>query len=141
MEELNFGVCNKTYSVNGGAEISFNPADISFANRVYDLLKNLEERQKEKPPADIMDVFEVARIRDEQMRSDIDSVFGPGTCEKIFGSTNVFSPSGGIPLCMHFIMAVIDEIDAASEKETKFSPAVEAYMKKYESKYGKYVKK
>ena len=141
MVELNFGVCNKTYSVNGGAEISFNPSDINFANRVYDLLKKLEERQKEKPPADIMDVFEAARIRDEQMRSDIDAVFGAGTSEKIFGSTNVFSPSGGIPLCMHFIMAVIDEIDAASEKETKFSPAVEAYMKKYESKYGKYVKK
>lgn len=141
MEALNFGVCNKTYSVNGGAEISFNPADINFANSVYDLLQKLEERQKEKPPEDIMDIFKAAMVRDEQMRADIDAVFGSGTCEKVFGTTNVFSPSGGIPLCMHFIMAVIDEIDAASENETKFSPAVEAYMRKYESKYGKYVKK
>lgn len=141
MEALNFGVCNKTYSVNGVAEISFNPSDISFANSVFELLKKLEERQNEKPPEDIMDVFEAARVRDEQMRADIDSVFGSDTCEKVFGTTNVFSLSGGIPLCLHFIMAVIDEIDAAAEKETKFSPAVEAYMKKYESKYGKYVKK
>ena len=141
MEALNFGVCNKTYSVNGGAEISFNPADISFADSVFELLKKLEEMQKEKPPEDIMDVFNAARVRDEKMRADIDAVFGSGTCEKVFGTTNVFSPSGGLPLCMHFIMAVIDEIDVASEKETKFSPAVEAYMRKYESKYGKYVKK
>lgn len=138
---LNTGVCTKTYTVNGGAEISFNPADIGFAGSVFDLLKKLEERQKEKAPEDISDVFKAAKARDKEMRMDIDSVFGAGTCDKVFGTTNVFSPSGGVPVCLNFLMAVIDEIDAAAEKETKTSPAVDAYLKRYESKYGKYIRR
>lgn len=138
---LNTGVCTKTYTVNGCEEISFNPADIGFAGSVFDLLKKLEERQKEKAPEDISDVFKAAKARDKEMRMDIDSVFGAGTCDKVFGTTNVFSPSGGVPVCLNFLMAVIDEIDAAAEKETKTSPAVDAYLKRYESKYGKYIRR
>ena len=38
-------------------------------------------------------------------------------------------------------LALIDEVDAAAEKETKPSAKVDAYIRKYEQKYGKYMRK
>lgn len=141
MNELNFQTSRRTYTVNGGNEISFDPADVAFVGRVYDLLEKLQQLQE---PLDLEapeKVFEIAAARDAQMREEIDNAFGEPVCEKVFGRTNVFSPAGGAPLWMNFLMAVIDEIDAASETEREKSPKLMAYMEKYEKKYGKRVKK
>lgn len=136
MDELNFQTIRKTYMVNGGAEISFDPADISFAHRMYGLLDKLKEAW-EKPAPESLNVFTASALRDKQMREEIDKVFGSAVCDKIFGDTNIFSPAGGMPVCLNFIMAVIDEIEAASQQETKPSAQTEAYLRKYETKYGK----
>lgn len=141
MGALNFQTTRKTYTVNDGAEISFDPTDINFVNRLFDLVDKLEKRQKEEPARDTGDIFAAAARMDAEMRAEIDVVFGEPICEKVFGSTNVLSPAGGLPVCMNFLLAVIDEIDAASEQETKHSPRVDAYIQKYEKKYGKYMKK
>lgn len=136
MGTLNFQNPKKTYTVNDGAEIHFNPADVNFVNRLFDLISKLEAKQKEEIPT-TENVFAVAALRDKEMRAEIDAVFEEPVCDKVFGTANVFSPSGGVPLCMNFLMAVIDEVDAAADTETKFSPAMVEYMKKYETKYGK----
>lgn len=141
MGELNFQTSRKTYTVNGGAEISFDPSDITFVHMLFDLVNKMESRQNEATPDDPMEVFEAAARRDAEMRADIDSVFGEPVCDKVFGRTNVFSLAGGLPVCMNFLLAVIDEIDEAMEQERKQSPIMEAYIKKYESKYGRYMKK
>ena len=141
MGALNFQVGKKTYTVNDGAEIHFNPSDINFVNRLFELTNRLEARQKEEVPEDPLDAFKVAAKRDAETRAEIDAVFEEPVCDKVFGTTNLFSPAGGLPVCINFLMAVIDEIDAASEAETKANPAVAAYMQKYEKKYGKYMKK
>lgn len=141
MGVLNFQTGRKTYTVNGGAEISFDPTDIYFANRLFDLLNKMEAQQNREAPADPANVFAAAAERDVQMRAEIDAVFGEPVCDKVFGSVNVFSPADGLPLCMNFIMALIDEIDASADAETKASPRMAAYMQKYEKKYGKYMKK
>lgn len=141
MGELNFQTSRKTYTVNGGETISFDPADIGFVNRLFDLMEKLEKRQKEPAPENSEDVFTVAARRDAEIRAEIDAVFGEPVCDKVFGRTNVFSPAGGLPICVNFLMAVIDEIDAASEREIKVSPRMNAYMQKYETKYGKYMRK
>lgn len=141
MNELNFQTSKKVYTVNGGAQIAFDPADINFANRLYGLMNELEAMEKEEAPQDPLEVFKVAVERDKVMRAKIDAVFEEPVCDKIFGTTNVFSPAGGMPVCMNFLMAVIDEIDEVVGTETKTSPQMEAYMRKYEAKYGKYVKK
>lgn len=140
MGALNFQTSRKTYTVNDGCQISFDPADINFVNRLFALMDKLE-KQEESELQNPEDVFAVAAEKDKQMRADIDEVFGESVCEKIFGSTNVFSPAGGLPLCVNFLLAVIDEIDAAYETETKPSARVEAYIQKYEKKYGKHVKR
>lgn len=126
----------KTYTVNDGAEIHFNPADVNFVERLFGLLTTLSNIQKEDMPEN-EDVFVAASKRDKKMREEIDAAFEESICDKVFGTTNVFSLSGGVPLCMNFLMAVIDEVDEAAEKETKTSPAVAAYISKYEAKYGK----
>jgi hypothetical protein len=136
MAELNFQTSRKTYTVNGDAEISFDPADISFVHKMYTLLDKLKE-EWEKPAPDPEDVFAVSALRDQQMRQEIDKAFGDAVCDKVFGSTNIFSPAGGMPVCLNFIMAVIDEIDAASEKEIKPSARTEEYLRKFKAKYGK----
>ncbi len=141
MGVLNFQNTKKTYTVNDGAQIHFDPADISFVSRLFDLMVRLEARQKEEAPENPEDVFKVAARRDAELRAEIDAVFEEPVCDKVFGTTNLFSPAGGVPVCLNFLMAVIDEIDAAADTVTKTSPAVAAYMKKYEAKYGKYARK
>ena len=141
MGVLDFQSTRKTYTVNGGEEISFDPTDINFVNRLFDLMDRLEKRQKEDAPQDPREVFARAAKMDADMRAEIDQVFCEPVCDKVFGNTNVLSPAGGLPVCMNFLLAVIDEIDAASEEETKHSPRVDAYMQKYEKKYGKYMRK
>lgn len=140
MGVLNFQTSRKTYTVNDGCEISFDPADIGFVNRLFDLMEKME-KQNSAEPQEVENVFAAFAKKDKDMRAEIDAVFGEPVCEKIFGTTNIFSPAGGLPLCMNFLLAVIDEVDAASETETKPSARVNAYMQKYENKYGKYVKK
>ena len=139
MGVLNFQTSRKTYTVNDNCEISFDPADISFVNRLFDLMEKMEKIQNTESQ-DVENVFKIAAQRDKEMRAEIDAVFGEPICEKVFGTTNVLSPAGGLPLCMNFLLAVIDEVDAASEAETKPSARVDAYMQKYQKKYGKYMK-
>lgn len=136
MAELNFQTSRKTYTVNGGAEISFDPADIGFAHRMYTLVDKLKQ-EWEMPQPDAADVFQVSAERDERMRQEIDKAFGEPVCDAVFGNVNIFSPAGGMPVCMNFIMAIIDEIDAASARETKPSARTEEYLRKYQAKYGK----
>lgn len=136
MGVLNFQTSRKTFTVNGNCEISFDPADINFVHRLFELMEDLEKEQKEDPK-EMDNVFEEFARRDKEMRAKIDAVFGEPVCEKVFGTTNVYSPAGGLPVCMNFLLAVIDEVDAASELETKPSAKVDAYIQKYEKKYGK----
>lgn len=140
MNVLNFQTSRKTYTVNGGAEISFDPADVDFAGRIYDLLGKLQQLEQ-MPAPETENIFQAAAERDMSFRAEIDKAFGEPVCDKIFGTTNVFSPAGGVPLCLNFLLAVIDEIDAASENELKESPQLKAYVDKYQTKYGKHVRK
>lgn len=136
MGALNFETGRKTYTVNGNCEISFDPADINFVNRFMGLMERMEKQQSE-PAKEVGNVFAEFERRDKEMRAEIDEVFGEPVCDKVFGRTNVFSPAGGLPLCVNFLLAIVDEIDAASEQETKPSEKLTAYIQKYEKKYGK----
>lgn len=139
MGVLNFQTSRKTYKVNDGCEISFDPADINFVNRLMELLEQMEN-QDTTAPETVENVFAEFAKKDKEMRAKIDAVFGEPICDKVFGTTNVYSPAGGLPICMNFLLAVIDEVDIASETETKPSERVNSYIQKYEKKYRKYKK-
>ena len=142
MKELNFETGLVTYLVNGKCEIAFNPADVAFVNRVFNAFDSLAQRQDhaevEAQNADSSDLFALAEERDKFMREHIDSIFGQPVCDSIFGNMSVYALAGGLPLWCNFLMAIIDEIDEAVQKEQRAaSPRVDKYM----AKYAKYQRK
>jgi hypothetical protein len=142
MRELNFDTGLVTYRVNGKCEISFNPADVSFVNRIFKAFDSLAKRQDdakiEAGQTDGEDLFELAEQRDKYMREQIDNAFGEPVSDKIFGKLSVFALAGGLPLWCNFLMAVVDEIDVAIQEEQRAaSPTVDKYM----AKYAKYKRK
>ncbi len=140
MAEINFSTGDKTYIVNGTAEIKFCPEDINFAGDVFDLVEEIRKLSEQQEPKDPSKVYEIARLRDNKVRDSLDNIFGEGTSEAIFGKKNVFSSVGGVPICLNFLMKIIDEIDTAADNMGKVSPEVEAYLNKYKAKYGNRVK-
>ena len=139
MKELQFDTGLVTYKVNGSCEITFNPGDISFVKRLFDLFDRLSGQQDvvEKVNAEERDgmvLFQMAASQDAQMRRDLDGLFGEGTCAALFADMSVFALAGGFPLWANFIMAIIDEIDAnLVQEEQKARTRVDKYMKKYKS--------
>lgn len=141
MRELNFDTGLTTYTVNGKCEISFNPADIAFVKRLFNTFDALAKRQDnvevESKELGGEDLFELAEQRNREMREQIDSIFGEPVCDKVFGSQSVYAMAGGLPLWCNFLMAIIDEVDAAVALQQKqVNPRVQHYMAKY-AKYGR----
>lgn len=136
MKELNFDTGLVTYMVNGKCEISFNPADVAFVDRLFKTFDGLAQRQDhaeiEKQEVSGADLFALAEQRDKYMREQIDSIFGEPVSDSIFGNMSVYALAGGLPLWCNFLMAVIDEIDEAIQEEQRAaSPRVDKYMAKY----------
>lgn len=136
MKELNFDTGLVTYIVNGKCEISFNPADVAFVDRLFKTFDGLAQRQDhaeiEKQEVSGADLFALAEQRDKYMREQIDSIFGEPVSDSIFGNMSVYALAGGLPLWCNFLMAVIDEIDEAIQEEQRAaSPRVDKYMAKY----------
>lgn len=142
MKELNFNTGLVTYLVNGKCEISFNPADVAFVDRVFKAFDGLAQRQDhaevEAQEAGAADLFALAEERDKFMREQIDNIFGEPVSDSIFGNMSVYALAGGLPLWCNFLMAIIDEIDGAIQEEQRAaSPRVDKYM----AKYAKYQRK
>lgn len=81
MQELNFGDGLATYTVNGKCEVSFNPTDSNFVERLYLAFEDLDKKQEGyktqiEKMGDKKLIFEFARERDKEMREIIDSVSG-----------------------------------------------------------------
>ena len=137
MAELNFDTGLVTYKVNGGADITFNPADVAFVKRLFATFDGLSERQEaiEFENGDVTgsELFALVERRDREMRAKIDEVFAEPVSDKVLGKASVYALAGGLPLWCNFLMAVIDEIDASIEDAQKLaSPRVAKYMAKYE---------
>ena len=139
MKELQFDTGLVTYTVNGSCEITFNPGDVGFVKKLFDLFDRLSGLQEvaEKENSEELDgkeLFRLAEERDEKMRSNMDGLFGEGTCAALFPNISVFALAGGFPLWANFLMAIIDEIDVnLSQEEQKARSRVDKYMKKYKA--------
>lgn len=137
MKELNFDSGLVTYSLNGKCEVSFNPTDSSFVERLYAAFEELDKKQEGykaqiEKMADKREIFDFARERDAEMRGVIDGVFDAPVCDAVFGSMNVYALSGGLPVWCNLMLAVMDEIDTTFAREQKgTNPRVAKYTKKY----------
>lgn len=143
MAELNFSTGVKTYTVNETCEISFNPTDSFFVERLFNTFDALDQKQEKyrqeiNSLSDNRKIFEISRTVDEEMRADVNAIFGRDVCGELFPDMNVYSLADGLPVWVNFLLAVINEVDASAEAEQK---RTSARVEKYVAKYRKYQKK
>lgn len=145
MKEIKVDTGLVTYSINEKCEITFNPTDTSFVEKLFNTLNAVEALQKEyetqaEAVRDNAEIFEFARAKDKEMRSLIDNSLGAPVCDAVFGDVNVHALAKGLPLWCNLLFALIDEVGAGYMREKKaMNPRVEEYLKKYR-KYDKYKK-
>lgn len=143
MKELNFESGLVTYSLNGKCEVSFNPTDSNFVERLYSAFEELDKKQDGYKSAiekmqDNRKIFDFARERDAEMRGIIDNVFNSSVSDMLFGEMNVYAIANGLPVWCNLMLAVMDEVDTSFAREQK---ATNPRITKYMAKYQKYQKK
>lgn len=140
MPEIRFETGLVTYNLNGAVEVSFNPTDANFVERLFSAFDNLDKQQETykreiDESVDNREVFEIARERDTQMRETIDAVFCAEVCKPLFGSMNVYAMADGLPVWCNLMLAILDIVKDSFEKEQKaIDPRVEKFVEKYRKK-------
>lgn len=139
MKNLNISTGVVTYVLNDNVEVSFNPTDANFVERLYDLSQSMDGLQEkyEKRFSDDSDMtakFVEFRNIDADMRNLIDETFGKEICKPLFGDLNVFALADDMPLWLNLIFAIMDEVNAATGSTTKVNAKIEKYTAKYRRK-------
>lgn len=140
--QLNFETGLVSFSVNGGLEITFNPTDSAFVEKLFNAFDTLDGRQEAykaetEKTSDKRKIFEIAHKRDAEMREIIDGVFDCPVCSDVFGKMNVYAMANGLPVWCNFMLAIMDEVDTTFSKEQKLT---NPRIAKYTAKYQKYQK-
>ena len=136
-KKLNFDAGRVTYTINDSCEVSFNPTDTNFVERLFNAFDALDKKQDEYKKtidelSDKREIFDFAKDRDEEMRKTIDGLFNKPVCDDLFGDMNVYSLAGGLPVWCNFLLAIVDEIDETYNREQKASnPRIAKYTEKY----------
>ena len=137
MPELKFENGLVTYNLNGACEVSFNPTDSAFVERLFNTFDRLDKKQEAYKAdidkiADKKEIFEIARKRDAEMRAMIDETLGTPVCDALFGSMNVYALADGLPVWCNLMLAVMGEIDTTFAREQKkTNPRIAKYTAKY----------
>ena len=135
---LSFDTGLVTYDLNGKCELSFNPTDSAFVERLFNTFDALdrkqEEYQAEVEKAQKNEIFDIARKRDAEMRGMIDSALGCPVCDAVFGGMNVYALANGLPVWTNLLLAIMDEIDTSFSREQKLT---NTRIRKYSEKYKK----
>lgn len=139
MAELNFSTGLVSYKLNGACEVSFNPTDSAFVERLFGVFDALDQKQDAyqeeiEQAGDGREVFEIARRWDAEMRSMIDDLFGSPICDALFGSMNVYALADGLPIWTNLMLTIMDEVDTSFSKERKLT---DARIKKYTARWAK----
>lgn len=143
MKELNFDSGLVTYSLNGKCEVSFNPTDSAFVEKLYRAFEELDKKQEGYKAAveklqGKTEIFDFARERDAEMRGILDAVFGSPVSDALFGDMNVYAIANGLPVWCNLMLAVMDEVDTAYAREQR---TTNTRIKKYTDKYQKFQKR
>lgn len=140
MKELSFNTGLETYRIkgaNGETELSFNPTDMAFIERLYDAVELLDSqqetyREETKKKEGNKELFRALRAIDQEMRRTIDEAMKAPVCDKIFGEMNMYALGDGLPVWLNFILMLLDETDAAFGREkNRTNPRIAKYTEKY----------
>ena len=130
------------YDVNGTTTIRFNPADDMFVSRLYETFGKLEELQDKLSASEDNDVLAAFGEADKDMRAQIDALLGEGTADAVFPHMSCYALSGGLPVWVHFCLALLEETGNAYGKEFGKQDATTArYRKRFDEISKKYRKR
>jgi len=137
MPEIKFDTGLVTYDLNGKCQVTFNPTDSAFVERLYNTFDELDKKQ-DAYKAEIervgenKEIFEIAKKRDAEMRKMIDGVFEAPVCDALFAGMNVYSKASGAPVWFNLMMAVVELIEGNIERENQQE---NLRLSKYAAKY------
>lgn len=137
MADIKFATGLETYSLNGKCDVTFNPTDSAFVERLFNTFDALDKKQEAykaevERVADKREVFEIVRKRDAEMRGMIDDVLGAPVCDALFGGMNVYALADGLPVWCNLMLAIMDEIDTTFARQQKMTnPRIAKYTAKY----------
>ena len=137
MKELKIATGVETYKLNDSVEVSFNPTDGAFVEKLFNAFDTLDKRQ-ESYKTEVgkaegkRELFDVVRKLDGEMREIINDVFEFDVCSGLFGELNVYALAEGLPLWANLLLAIMDEMDETVMREKKaMNPRIAKYTKKY----------
>ncbi len=137
MKELKIATGVETYKLNDSVEVSFNPTDAAFGEKLFNAFDTLDKRQ-ESYKTEVgkaegkRELFDVVRKLDGEMREIINDVFEFDVCSGLFGELNVYALAEGLPLWANLLLAIMDEMDETLVREKKaMNPRIAKYTKKY----------
>lgn len=139
MLQLNISTGLVTYKLNDACEITINPTDSLFIEKLYTLFDDLDAKQDDyraqisKAGANKA-VFGIAREANKELREMLNKVFGFDICGAVFGEVSVYALADGVPLWANLLLALLDTIDESVSGELK---KTSNRMLKYTSKYHK----
>ena len=137
MAEIRVDTGLVTHTINGVCELTFNPTDASFIERLYNATEFLDKKQaeykeKSEKTDDLKEMFDVLRAIDHDMRQELDNVLKAGFCEAVFADMNVYAFAGGMPVWANLIEAILEYCNTELSNETKKCKArIDKYIKKY----------
>ncbi len=132
---INTGEIRLTINNDENKVITFNPTDVNFAHRFYELLEDFKSKQDElikkaqdiekgyeldedEVPKNLPRLFEYMAELDLYFRGKLDYVFGEGTSEKCFGTVNVMSMDNeGNRIILNFLDAITPFVANERNKE------------------------
>ncbi len=140
MPEIKFDTGLVTYDLNGKCQVTFNPTDSAFVERLYNTFDELDKKQ-DAYKAEIervgenKEIFRIAKERDAEMRGMIDGVFEAPVCDALFAGMNVYAMADGLPVWCNLMLSVMDVIDDSFGREKqKTNPRLSKYAAKYKKK-------
>ncbi len=140
MPTIKFDTGLVTYDLNDQCQVTFNPTDSAFVERLYKTFEELDQKQDAykaeiERTANKKEIFDVARRRDAEMREMIDGLFGVPVCAALFGGMNVYAMADGLPVWCNLMLSVMDELDTSFAREQKLTnPRISKYAAKYQKK-------
>ena len=138
MQELNISTGLVTYKVNGGCEVTINPTDVAFVEKLYSVFEELDKKQEaykaEINAAEKREVFDIANRMDTELREMVNGAFGMDICSAVFGNMSVCAMADGLPLWANLLLGFMDVVDDTFISEQK---KTSARITKYSSKYHK----
>lgn len=136
MENIVIETGEREYSLNDKCTVRFNPADPSFADRLYSAFDDLRAKQEAKDvdtkKLSNREMFDYLGRLNTEMRETIDGIFGQPICAQLFGDISVYAIANGMPIWFNFVVAILDELEESVKREkVLYSEKLVKYTNKY----------